>query len=65
MKDFHSDDLKYKEVHSKLLLFMGLRILLWVWTSTSDLPTLKLYVQTFFLEKVWLRNSLPPYSLDI
>ena len=29
------------------------------------LPTTKVYVQTFFLEKVWLEDTLPTYSLDI
>ena len=36
-----------------------------VWTSIADLPTSKFVVQTFFLEKVWLRNTLPTYDLDI
>jgi len=36
-----------------------------VWTSIADLPTSKFFVQTFFLEKVWLRNTLPTYDLDI
>ena len=36
-----------------------------VWTSISDLPTSKFVVQTFFLEKVWHRNTLPTYDLDI
>ena len=40
-------------------------ILSWIWTSISDLPSLKINVQTFFLEKVWLRNILPTYNLDI
>ena len=32
----------------------------------SDLPTSKVFVQTFFfVEKVWLRNTLPTYDLDI
>ena len=47
------------------LLYLGLCILLKVWTSTSDLPALNIYVQTFFLEKLWLRNTLPTYDLDI
>ena len=29
------------------------------------LPYHKKFVQTFFLEKVWLYNTLPTYSLDI
>ena len=29
------------------------------------LPTKKVFVQTFFLEKVWLEDTLPTYSLDI
>ena len=65
MKYFHRDNLKYKEIHSKLSPFIGLCILSQVWTQTSDLPTLKIYVQIFFLEKVWLKNTLPTYSLDI
>ena len=36
-----------------------------VWTSIADLPTSKIVVQTFFLEKVWLRNTLPIYDLGI
>ena len=36
-----------------------------VWTSLSTYPTTKKFVQTFFLEKVWLQNTLPTYSLDI
>ena len=36
-----------------------------VWTSIADLPTSNFFVQTFFLEKVWLRNTLPTYDLDI
>ena len=36
-----------------------------VWTSIADLPTSNFVVQTFFLEKVWLRNTLPTYDLDI
>ena len=36
-----------------------------VWTSIADLPTSNFCVQTFFLEKVWLRNTLPTYDLDI
>ena len=36
-----------------------------VWTSIADLPTSKYFVQTFFLKKVWLRNTLPTYDLDI
>ena len=65
MKDFHRDDVKYEEIPTKLSPFMGLCILSLVWTSTSDLPILKIYVQTFFLEKVWLRNTLPTFNLDI
>ena len=37
---------------------MGICILLYVWASISDLPTLKFFAQTFFLEKVWLKNTL-------
>ena len=29
------------------------------------LPTKKVFVQTFFLEKVWLEDTLPTYNLDI
>ena len=29
------------------------------------LPTMKFLVQTFILEKVWLDDTLPTYSLDI
>ena len=29
------------------------------------LPTTNFFVQTFFLEKVWLEDTLPTYSLDI
>ena len=29
------------------------------------LPTMKFLVQTFILEKVWLEDTLPTYSLDI
>ena len=29
------------------------------------LPTTQFFVQTFFLEKVWLEDTLPTYSLDI
>ena len=36
-----------------------------VWTSIADLPTSKFFVQTIFLKKVWFRNSLPTYDLDI
>ena len=36
-----------------------------VWTSIADLPTSNLFVQTFIFEKVWLRNTLPTYDLDI
>ena len=36
-----------------------------VWTSIADLPTSKVFVQTFFFEKVWLRNTLPTYDLAI
>ena len=36
-----------------------------VWTSIADLPTSKFFVQTFFLEKVWLRNTLPSYDLEV
>ena len=36
-----------------------------VWTSISDLPTSKNFIQTFFLEKVWLRITLPTYGLYI
>ena len=36
-----------------------------VWTSIADLPTSKFFVQTFFLEKLWLRNTLRTYDLDI
>ena len=36
-----------------------------VWTSIADLPTSNFFVQTFFMEKVWLKNTLPTYSLDI
>ena len=33
--------------------------------SKSYLPTLNIYVQTFILGKVWLRNTLPTDGLDI
>ena len=36
-----------------------------VWTSIADLPTSNFFVQTFFLEKVWIRNTLSTYDLDI
>ena len=36
-----------------------------VWTSLSIYPTTKDFVQTFFLEKVCLQNTLPTYCLDI
>ena len=37
-----------------------------VWTSIDDLPTLIFFCPNFFfLEKVWLRNTLPTYDLDI
>ena len=36
-----------------------------VWTSIADLPTSIFFVQTFFLEKVRLKNTLPTYDLDI
>ena len=36
-----------------------------VWTSIADLPTSKVFVQAFSFEKVWLRNTLPSYDLDI
>ena len=36
-----------------------------VWTSIADLPTSQMFVQTFFLQKVWLRITLPTYDLDI
>ena len=29
------------------------------------LPTTKFFVQTFLVEKVWLEDTLPTYSLDI
>ena len=37
-----------------------------VWTSIADVPNSNFFVQTFFMEKVWLRNTLPStYDLDI
>ena len=30
-----------------------------------DIPILKIIVQFIFLEKVWLKNTLPAYDLDI
>ena len=71
MKDFLRDNLKYKEIPSKpqekdpyhphsldfAYFYMNVPI--------SDLPTLRIHVQTFFLEKVWLRNILPTYNLRI
>ena len=36
-----------------------------VWISASTYPTTKDFVQTFFLEKVWIQNTLPTYGLDI
>ena len=36
-----------------------------VWTSIADLPTSNFFVKTFFLENVWLRNTLPTHDLDI
>ena len=33
--------------------------------SMDYLPTTKVFVQTFFLEKVWLEDTLPTYILDI
>ena len=36
-----------------------------VWTSIADLPTSEIVVQIFILEKVWLRNTIPTYDLDI
>ena len=36
-----------------------------VWTYIADLPTSNFFVQTFFLEKVWLRNTVPTYDLDV
>ena len=65
MKDLLRDDLEYKEIPSKPKLYFRFNILFCVWTSISDLPTLKIFVQTFFLAKVWLKNTLPTYSLDI
>ena len=51
MKYLYRDDLKYTEIPSKTSQYMGLHILLQVWTSTSDLPTLNIYLQTFFWKK--------------
>ena len=31
--------------------------------KTKDTPTLKISVQTFFLEKVWFKNTHPTYDL--
>ena len=35
-----------------------------MWTSVSDLPTLKIFVFVV-VEEVWLKNTLPTYNLDI
>ena len=36
-----------------------------VLTSLYTYPTTKDFVQTFFLEKVWIHNTLLTYGLDI
>ena len=33
--------------------------------ASTDYPTTKKFVQTIFVEKVCLQNTLPTYSLDI
>ena len=48
MKDLLRDDLEYKEIPSKPKLYFRICILFCVWTSISDLPTLKIFVQIFF-----------------
>ena len=45
-------------IFGNLHTFIGMDIIIW--------PTYpKMYVQTFILEKVWLRNTLPNYNLYI
>ena len=36
-----------------------------LWIPASTYPTTTDFVQTFFLEKVWIHNTLPTYGLDI
>ena len=65
-------DLKFKDTPfqttGKRSLQLQYLIFLYSFTgmiSISDLPTQKRFVQTFSLEKVWLRNTLPTYDLDL
>ena len=64
MKDFIRDDLKCKEIpsnHRKKILDFAYFYRNVHWTSISDLPTLKCFVQ-FFLENVRLKDILPMNS---
>ena len=68
MKDFLRVDLKYKEnpskpqekdpYHHHILDFANIYRYGHQY-MISDLPTLKIYVKFFVVEKVWLRNTLP------
>ena len=44
-------------IYGIMYTFISLDINIW-------LPTLKIYVQTFHWEKLWVQNALPSYSLD-
>ena len=61
MKDFFRDDLIYKESLPNHKKNIPTIILSEVWTSISDLPNLKIFVQILFLEK----NTLTTFDWDI
>ena len=63
MKELLRNDLK--SVPNSRKIYEILHTLIGMDTSISDQPTLKFFVQTFFLAKVGLKNTLPTYSLGI
>ena len=68
MNDFLTNDLEYKELPSKPQEKDPYHHNIWDYAyghQLSDLPALKIVVQTFFLEKVWLKNTLPTNISDI
>ena len=72
MKNFQMDGLRYIEIPSKPQEKDPCHHHSWEFVHiyrygqqylTYLLPTLKFFVQTFVLENVWLKNTLPTYSL--
>ena len=51
--------------HPIIIIFEIHHTFMLLWIPASTYPTTTDFVQTFFLKKVWMEDTLPTYNLDI